>query len=161
MMKRFALAALLMCVSIVPAMADKVTPAEMAEFKALIDRSATAWSTLNPDNVSPLYAKDADLVFYDLAPLKYVGWSEYDKGVRAVFAGFESLALTPGSDLKVTRQGKIAWTTVTMHAAVKMKAGGPMEMDARQTLIWEKRDGKWVIVHEHISTPMPEEPKHD
>jgi hypothetical protein len=24
----------------------------------------------------------------------------------------------------------------------------------RWTVIWEKEDGKWVIVHEHVSAPM-------
>ena len=159
-MKKLMFAALLVCVSVLPAMADKVTTAETAEFKALIDKSATAWSSLNPDNAAALYAKDADLVYYDLAPLKYTGWSEYDKGVRQVFAGFETLMLTPGSDLKVSRAGKVAWTTVTYHAAVKMKGTAtPMELDARQTLIWEKRDGKWLIVHEHISAPLPPGPE--
>ena len=158
-MKKLVLAALLACVSAFPAIADKVTPGEMAEFKGMIDRYALTWSTLNPDSAGVLYAKDADLVFYDLAPLKYAGWSEYNKGVRDVFAGFETMTLTPSTDLKVTRQGKIAWTTVTYHTSVKPKGGDPMQMDARQTLIWEKRDGKWLIVHEHFSAPLPPEEK--
>ena len=159
-MKKLMLSAMLVCVSALPAMADKVTTTEAAEFKVLIERSAAAWSSLNPDNVAPFYAKDADLVFYDLAPLKYLGWTEYDTGVRKVFAGFENLKMAPGNDLMVSRSGKVAWTTVTYHATVKMKgAATPMEMDARQTLIWEKRDGKWLIVHEHISAPLPPGPE--
>jgi hypothetical protein len=41
-----------------------------AEFKALIDKYYSVWSSMNTDNAAPLYAKDADLVFYDIAPLK-------------------------------------------------------------------------------------------
>jgi ketosteroid isomerase-like protein len=37
-------------------------------------------------------------------------------------------------------------------------APDPMEMDARQTLIWEKREGKWAIIHEHNSAPLPPGP---
>jgi len=125
------------------------------EFKALIDRYSSAWSSLDPNNAAPLYAKDADLVFYDIAPLKYSGWAEYDQGVRKVLGGFETLKLTPNNDLKVTRRGNIAWTTVTHHLSAKLKGGGPMESDVRQTVIWEKRNGKWLIVHEHFSAPMP------
>ena len=126
-----------------------------AEFKILIDRYNTAWSSLNPDNASPMYAKDAALVFYDLAPLKYTGWAEYDKGVRSMFSTFETLKLTANDDLKVERRGNIAWTTVTFHLSAKQKTAGPFEMEGRHTAIWEKRGGKWLIVHEHVSAPLP------
>jgi ketosteroid isomerase-like protein len=75
-----------------------------------------------------------------------------------VFSGFESLKLTVNDDVQATRRGNIAWTTATLHATVMSKGGTtPMEMDARQTAIWEKRGGQWLIIHEHISAPLPEE----
>lgn len=155
-MKRLLSSLALVCLVAVPAVADKVTDKDMAEFKALVEKCATSWATLNPDNVAALYAKDADLVFFDLAPLKYTGWSEYDTGVREQFKPFESLALTTQNDLRVRREGKMAVTTGTIHAVVKMKSqAAPMEFDARQTLVWERRNGKWLIVHEHISAPLP------
>jgi len=127
-----------------------------AEFKALIDRYYQAWSSANPENAAPLYAKDADLVFYDLAPLKYTGWAEYKVGVqKAFFDHMETGKLTPKDDLRVTRKGNVAWTTVTGHLSAKMKNGQALEADFRHTAIWEKSGGKWVIVHEHVSVPMP------
>jgi hypothetical protein len=59
--------------------ADK--PGDTAEFKTLIQHYWEAWSTLNPDNAAPMYAKEADSVFFDIAPLKYNGWEEYKVGV--------------------------------------------------------------------------------
>ena len=44
---------------------------------------------------------------------------------------------------------------MTFHLSAKPKAGGDMEIDCRHTAIWEKRDGKWLIVHEHVSAPLP------
>lgn len=127
-----------------------------ADFKALIERYYAAWNTMNTDNPSQFYAKDADLVFYDIAPLKYKNWAEYKEGVqKAFFDASTSAKLTPNDDLKVTRRGNIAWTTVTFHLSAKLKAGGAMEIDARHTAIWENRNGKWLIVHEHISAPLP------
>jgi ketosteroid isomerase-like protein len=151
-MKTFLAAATLICLTVLSAFGQKVS--DSAEFKALTDRYYTAWSSLNPDNAAPMYAKDADLVFYDIAPLKYTGWSEYDKGVRNVFSGFESLKLTPNNDLKVSRHGNIAWTTATVHLSAKQKVGGPIELECRHTAIWEKRGSQWLIVHEHFSTPL-------
>jgi len=147
-------AALLTCLTTTVAFGQKAKSNDV-EFKALIDRYYSAWSSLDPNKAAPLYAKDADLVFYDIAPLKYTGWTEYDQGVRKIFSGFETLKVTPNSDLKVTRRGNIAWTTVTFHISAKLKSGSPMEAEGRHTVIWERRYGKWLIVHEHFSAPLP------
>ena len=155
-MKRISVVTLLLFILTTPTVfSQKKAQSGELEFKALIDRYYAAWSSLNPDNAAPLYAKDADLVFYDLAPLKYTGWAEYDKGVRNVLGGFATLKLTPNNDLKVTRHDNVAWTTVTFHLSAKEKSGGQMEADGRHTAIWEKRGVKWLIVHEHFSAPLP------
>ena len=127
------------------------------EFKTLIDQYYAAWSTLNPDNAAKFYAKDAGLVFYDIAPLKYNSWAEYKEGVKKAFTEtMSSGKLTPKDDLKVNQRGNLVWTTVTFHLSAQPKAGGAaLEVDGRHTAIWEKRDGKWVIVHEHVSAPLP------
>jgi len=124
-------------------------------FKDLIRQYYEAWNSANTDKPAPLYAKDAGLVFYDLTPLKYTGWDEYKQGVQKYF--FDNMAsgtLTPKDDLQATRKGNIAWTTVTGHLSAKMKDGKAMEMDFRHTAIWEKRGGKWLMVHEHVSAPL-------
>lgn len=127
---------------------------QQTEFKDLIDRYYAAWNAANPDNAAPLYAKDPDLVFYDLTPLKYTGWVQYDPGVRKVLDSFASAKFTPQQDLKVTRRGTIAWTTVTFHLSGKKKTGEAVELDGRHTAIWENRGGTWLIVHEHFSAPL-------
>ncbi|HMG36335.1 MAG TPA: nuclear transport factor 2 family protein [Blastocatellia bacterium] len=127
-----------------------------AEFKKLISEYYDAWNTLNPDNAAKYYAKDASLVFYDIAPLKYNGWGEYHDGViKNFFQVTTNAKLTPKDDLKVSRRGNIAWTTLTFHLSAKLKAGDSLDMDCRHTAIWELRDGKWLIVHEHVSAPLP------
>lgn len=126
-----------------------------AVFEQLIEQYYSAWNTGNPDNAAPLYAPEAGLVFYDLAPLKYNGWSEYKDGAAKLLSQFASAKLTPNDDLKVTRRGKVAWTTVTFHLSGKLQNGAAMELDGRHTAIWEKRGAKWLIVHEHVSAPLP------
>lgn len=127
-----------------------------AEFKLMIDQYNAAWSTLDPDKAARFYAKDDGLVFFDVAPLKYNGWGEYKAGFMKAFAEtMSSGKMTPNDDLKVTQRGNVVWTTVTFHLSAKPKAGGAMEVDCRHTAIWEKRAGKWLIVHEHVSAPLP------
>ena len=152
-MKRLLVAVLLLTTLSLPSLAQKKGA---DDFNDLIKRYYAAWSTLNPDNASFLYAKDANLVFFDIAPLKYSGgWREYrDNFKKNVAPGFSSLTLTPGNDLKVTRRGNIALTTLTFHISAKQKDGGAMEFDGRHTIVWEKRGGQWMIIHEHVSKPL-------
>ena len=128
-----------------------------AAFHKLMDGYCTAWSSGNPDNAAKYYAKDANLVFYDLAPFSYKGWKEYSASTHELFEGnVDSLSLTAGKDLKVTRHGNIAWTTVSMHALAKLKNGSTIDTPVRYTGIWEKRGTGWLLVHEHLSAPLSE-----
>jgi ketosteroid isomerase-like protein len=126
-----------------------------ATFRKLIDGYCAAWSTGNAEAPAKFYAKDKSLVFYDIAPFSYHGWTEYHDGVQKQFLdGAESVKLTAGKELKVTRRGMIAWMTVPMHLMEKTKDSKTVEMDLRYTGIWEKRGASWVLVHEHLSTPL-------
>lgn len=126
-----------------------------ATFRKLIDDYCAAWSTGNPDNPAKFYAKEDGLVFYDVAPFSYHNWNEYHIGVQKnLFDNITAGKLTAGNDLKVTRRGNIAWTTVPMHLSLTFKDGKTSESEIRYTGIWERRGPTWLLVHEHLSTPM-------
>ena len=126
-----------------------------ATFRKLIDSYCAAWSTGNAEAPAKFYAKDNGLVFYDVAPFSYHSWKEYHDGVQKEFLeGAAEIKLTAGKDLKVDRRGTVAWMTVPMHLFEKSKDGKTAEIDLRYTGIWEKRGANWVLVHEHLSTPM-------
>jgi len=126
-----------------------------ATFRKLIDNYCAAWSSGNPENAARFYAKDANLTFYDLAPFSYGNWKEYDAGVRKEFLdNTQSATLTAGKELKVTRHGNIAWTTVPMRIVAKFKDGKTLDSPVRYTGIWEKRGKTWLLVHEHLSVPL-------
>jgi len=126
-----------------------------ATFRKLIDGYCAAWSTGDPNNAAKYYAKEDGLVFYDLAPFSYNGWKQYDAGVRKeLLDQMESGSLTAGQELKLTRRGNIAWTTVPMPLAANMKDGKTIDTPVRYTGIWEKKGKTWVLVHEHLSAPL-------
>jgi ketosteroid isomerase-like protein len=128
-----------------------------AKFRKLVDDLCVAWSTGTTEAPAKFYAKDPGLVFYDVAPFAYHGWKEYEEGVKKEFLDSASeIKLTAGKDLKVSRRGMIAWTTVPMHLTEKTKDGKTTEMELRYTGIWEKRGANWMIVHDHLSAPLPE-----
>lgn len=116
------------------------------------------WQALDPEKAAPFYAKDADLAFFDIAPLKYTGWTEYGEGVKKAFADFASLKLTLGNDLRATQRGNLAWTTATWQGQLFRKDGGNMAVEGRWTGVWEKRGKEWLLVHEHMSMPLPPPP---
>jgi len=126
-----------------------------ATFRKMMDAYCAAWSSGNPDNAAKFYAKDANLIFYDIAPFSYTGWKEYDSSMRELLSSHvDSISLTADKDLKVTRHGNIAWTIVSMHAFAKMKNGSTIDTPVRYTGIWEKRGKSWLLVHEHLSAPL-------
>jgi ketosteroid isomerase-like protein len=131
--------------------------ADDATFRKLVDDYCAARSTGSADASSRFYAKENGRVFYDLAPFAYHNWKEYHDGVQKEFLDTATnIRLNADKDLKVTRRGTIAWTTVTLHLFEKTKHGKASDTDVRYTGIWEKRGATWVLVHEHLSVPMPE-----
>ena len=121
--------------------------------RATINKAYENWGAMNPDANDPCYAADANAVWFDLAPLQYVGWNAYKEGVKKLSADLEGANFKIHDDMAVQRRGKTAWVTLTFTAELRIKGGKVERMDARGTEILEKRSGKWVIVHEHVSVP--------
>ncbi len=152
-MKTVFTAALVVATFCLPVAAQKQTG---PDFNHLIKEYYAAWSTLNADNPAKYYAKDADLIFFDIDPVKYTSWQQYhDTFKNSVSPGFISLALTPNDDIKITRSGTLAVATLTFKLNAKLKDGSaPMEFTGRHTIVFQKRGAKWLIIHEHISKPL-------
>ena len=126
-----------------------------ANFRRLIDAYCAAWSSGSAEAPAKFYAKENGLVFYDISPFAYHGWKEYHEGVqKELAANAASWTLSSGKDLRVNRRGTLAWTTVSMHYTEKSKDGKVTETQVRYTGIWEKRGANWLLVHEHLSTPL-------
>jgi ketosteroid isomerase-like protein len=123
-------------------------------FKALIEQYWAAWSAGDLEKAGAFYDKSSDDVYFDIAPLKYAGWAEYKEGVKKLFEQASSIHISPNDDIKVTRRGNIVWTSETFHFVETLKDGKKTELQGRHTVIWEKRNGQWIILHEHVSAPL-------
>jgi len=131
-------------------------PGKEPDFKAMQAEVDKAWCTLDATNAAPFYAKDAQHVFFDVAPLKYQGWPEYQAGAQKLFLdGAKSLKFIPTGDDHVVRKGDVAWLTRTLRISAEMKEGKPLDLDCRDTVLWVRQGGKWLIAHEHVSAPLP------
>lgn len=123
-----------------------------------MERVYAAWSTFDPANAAPFYAKEANLVFFDVAPMKYQGWQAYEDGFKQVARDWQSGKVSLGPDFTASRRGDTAWVTYTAHLDLTLKNGQKMTPDVRGTDVLERRGSDWLIVHEHVSVPMPEPP---
>jgi ketosteroid isomerase-like protein len=128
-------------------------PAGPAPDKAYLQKVWDGWSTLNPDNVAQFYATGPH-TFYDIAPLKYGSWDDYNKGVRNVLAGYKSAKFDVNDDVEIHPHGDLVWATATVKDQMTTTAGKVEMGNFRWTVILENESGKWQIVHEHISAPL-------
>lgn len=138
----------------------KSTAAAKSNFSQLIESYAQAWTSpdgvLNRLALEQIYAPDADLIFYDaVLPQRFVGRDEMmDHGVE-FFSILQSMNLKSTGDLDVREMGDdFAWTTTVISLEARTTGGKTIAFPMRQTAIWERREGNWMMVHEHVSAPI-------
>jgi len=122
--------------------------------KAYMQTIWTGWATLDPANVAMFYAT-GPRTFFDVAPLKYDSWDQYQAGVKAVIGDYKSAKFTVNDDAAIHAEGDWAWGTATVAYEVATKAGKVQMGNFRWTVIWQNQNGKWLTVHEHVSEPLP------
>jgi ketosteroid isomerase-like protein len=132
---------------------SKKMPPGPAPDKALMQKIWDGWATINPDNVAQYYAKGPH-TFFDLTPLKYDNWDEYAAGVKKVFGDYKSAKFEVNDDAQIHTAGEYTWGTATVKSDMTTGSGKRELGTFRWTVIWQKREGKWLIVHEHASAPM-------
>lgn len=121
--------------------------------KAYLQQIWDGWATLDTNNVAKYYASGPH-TFFDIAPLKYNSWDEYEKGVKNVVSGYKNAKFTVNDDVAVHPHGDLVWATATVAEQMTTTAGKVEMGNFRWTAIFENEDGKWLIVHEHVSAPL-------
>jgi ketosteroid isomerase-like protein len=132
----------------------KKTVATGAPDKAYLQKLMDGWSAGNPANMAQYYDQ-GDYTFFDIVPLKYNNWAEYQKGVEEVLKGYKSFKLTVNDDAQMHTDGNLTWAAATLKEDAITAAGKHELATLRWTVIFEKQGGKWLIVHEHTSEPLP------
>lgn len=127
--------------------AGKAAAPDQAHLQKIWD----GWATLDPSNVAQFYASGPH-TFFDIAPLKYSSWDEYQKGVRQVLADFKSAKFTV-NDAELHPSGNYVWGTATIKEEMTHKNGKVDTGNFRWTVVFAKQGGKWLVVHEHVSVP--------
>jgi ketosteroid isomerase-like protein len=131
---------------------SKKSAAPAAPDKACLQKVWDGWGTLNTDNVAQYYAAGPN-TFFDIAPLKYSSWDEYQKGSKALIAEYKSAKFTLNDDTAIHPEGNLVWVTATVAFEMTHTSGKVDMGNMRWTAILQNQNGKWTIVHEHVSVP--------
>src|SRR5262252_1993755 len=149
MLKRFLAVSLCVFITLAAAAQTKKSAAKKANAapapdKAYLQKIWDGWATLDPANTAKFYATGPH-TFFDIAPLKYNSWDEYEKGVKGVVAGYKSARFTVNDDADVHSHGDLVWATATIKEEMTNTAGKVDMGNFRWTVVFEYVDGKWLI----------------
>ncbi|HLY54832.1 MAG TPA: nuclear transport factor 2 family protein [Stellaceae bacterium] len=102
-----------------------------------------------------LYKRDDDFTAFDLAPPNtgYHGWAAYAEAWYKIMNKYAHFEMTLYDDLRVFHRGDVAWTSASFNVKGRSVAGDSFDKDGRVSLVWVREDGRWLITHEHVSSP--------
>ncbi|MGH9684383.1 MAG: YybH family protein [Candidatus Acidiferrales bacterium] len=105
--------------------------------------------------IARYYWNSPDIVIFDVVPpLSYVGWDSFRKDWEGFFDGFKEITVYDWSDVHIEAEGNLGWMRALVHIVGTLQDGKPLNMAFRDTAIFERKDGKWVVVHDHASVPI-------
>lgn len=118
-----------------------------------VERWIQALRAQDLDALMALYAPD--VVTFDLMPPSQVfGADRYRKNFERWFAGMPGPIDYEMQDLRILVDGSVGFCHSVNHVTGTRVTGEKADYWVRVTVGFEKRDGEWMIVHDHISMPF-------
>lgn len=115
---------------------------------------AKAFRAHDIDGIMRVYASGDELVAYDIVPpLQYRGADAYRKDYIDFMNQYDGPIDIEFRDMHVVTAGDVGVLFALQHMRGKLKNGGPSDVWLRATSAARKINGKWLIVHDHISVP--------
>ena len=125
-----------------------------ADVRDVFDRWAKAFKAKDIDGIMALYAPGDALLAYDLvAPLQYRGKDAYKKDYEEFLGQYSSPIEVEYRDLRVVAGNDVAFLYALERIGGTLKNGQRSDVWLRATSGLRKIEGKWLIVHDHISVP--------
>lgn len=123
-----------------------------AEIRVVLDGWVEAFRRKDAALFLSLHAPE--IVSFDIVPpLRYRGAQEYAVPTRTAFAMFDGPIVMDLSDVVITARDGIAFSRSLNHFQATRSDGGRSDYWFRWTACFERRDGRWLIVHDHTSLP--------
>jgi ketosteroid isomerase-like protein len=126
-----------------------------AEVLALFRDFNAAWERRDSAFIRRYFAHDTGAVFFfERRQLK--GWPRADTLYRNMFASAARGRVNSKYDvLDVGARGDVAWLAANFRLEVIEPSGDTTVDEGRQSLVFERRGGAWVVVHRHTSFQAP------
>jgi uncharacterized protein (TIGR02246 family) len=125
------------------------------EIRNLEERFAAAFRAKNVNAIMACYVPDESLFVFDvLPPRQYVGAKAYKKDWEGFFAAFPGPLTFDLSDLRITADRRLGFSHSIQHVVLTDKDGNKLDFTVRVTDGYRKVNGKWLVVHEHVSVPV-------
>jgi len=129
-------------------------PLDMDAVKAANQAFYTALSAGDIAAMEKVWSSDPDI--QNIGPRSKtvtVGWDMIKKGFEATHDAFPELKVSMEPRIKIV--GTVAWASGIEHTQRKNKAGAASSGSNLATNIFQKQNGKWLMVYHHASlTPQ-------
>jgi uncharacterized protein (TIGR02246 family) len=126
-----------------------------AEIRALVDRWAKVFEAHDVEGIMSLYAPGDAVMAYDVVPpLVYKGKDAYRKDYVEFLAQYDGPVHVEFRDMRVLSSGDVGFVHALERFTGKLKNGQQSDLWLRATSGVRKMNGKWLIVHDHVSVPI-------
>ena len=126
------------------------------EIRAVLDERARAVAERDADTLARRFADDVDS-FGVTPPARTTGREPLERGMAAWFAGYASTIDYAVHDLQVTSADDLAVAAFCYRVTGTLTGGQEVDMRVRATTVFRRRQGRWVLVHQHESVPWDPE----
>ena len=131
--------------------------AEKTAVRVVINDMEKAFETNDPELLSMVISHSPDNIFFGTdAVERFVGYDNFIEAQKQFFASVEKGSEITFHDvvLDIDKSGDAAWVSGLMDWK-GMSQGEAFAFEGlRMTIVFEKQDDKWVIVHMHGSVPV-------
>lgn len=128
---------------------------DQAEIRAMEARMIKDFAAKDLDKALAPYLQDETLFVFDaIPPRQFVGIKAWRADNEAFVALFQGPLHAEMSDLSVTAAGTLGFGHNIQHFSGTGKDGKPLDVTFRVSDGYQKINGKWTIVEEHISFPV-------
>ena len=125
------------------------------EVRQLLDRWGKAFRAKDINGVMAVYAPGTAVVAFDvIPPLERVGSESYRKNYEDFFAMYEGPLDYEFRDLRIVAGHDVAFIHCLERLSGTLKGGQKSDLWLRVTSGLRKMNGRWFIIHDHISAPV-------
>jgi ketosteroid isomerase-like protein len=121
--------------------------------RSLIDAWVEALRAKDVTGRTAHYADDV-LIFDVINPIQHVGLDALKQRLAQWFSTFDGPIDSDVRDLQIAAGDQVAFCHSLQRFRGSLKNGGTLDMLVRDTTCLRKIGDRWVVTHEHASTPF-------